>query len=88
MTDVTPNYKISVLRMRSEIAQLEAREHAHRLALMELIERRDNTLRNWEAEKGAISGKRETLAELIEAHGEFSSDEIDDAKTVDLEELE
>jgi hypothetical protein len=70
------------------LADLEAREHKHRLALMELVERRETILSNWRAEQKAIADKRKTLAELQKAHGEFTEKELASAETAQLEELE
>ncbi len=69
MADVTPDYKMSQQKLIKEIADLEARFEAHKLALFELVGRKQSILENWAAEIKAVEAKRSNLKDLEEAHG-------------------
>ncbi len=85
MADVMPNYRISQAKLRAEIANLEARQLAHQVSLLELVDRRDAILRNRDAELEAIETKRESLASLEAAHGAVTTAEVADAETTQLD---
>ncbi len=84
MADVMPDYRISIQKVKSEIAQLRFREENHKLQLMELVARRDQIMNNWEAEKEAIAAKLQTLSDLEQAHGVVDDAVLEDAKTTKL----
>lgn len=85
MADVMPNYRIEQAKLKADIASLEARQLAHQVSLLELVDRRDAILRNRDAELEAIETKRENLASLEAAHGAVTAAEVSDAETTQLD---
>jgi len=78
------DYHVSIQKIKFEIAQLEARIVGRQLEVLELVSRRDTTLKNWTAELEAIEHKKKTLTDLEAAHGVVTNEIIENAKTTEL----
>jgi len=84
VVDTGTDYLVSQQKLKFEIAQLEARIIGRQLELLELVSRRDGTLRNWASELEAIEHKKSNLVDLEKAHGAVTDKIIEDAKTMEL----
>ena len=70
MGDVTANYFVEQQRQLVQISSLKTNLQRSMLEIMELADRREKAITNIEATREAIKEAEETLASLVEEHGE------------------
>lgn len=85
MADVMPNPRVGMQKLRQDILQVQARIEGRKLALLELVDRRDRELENWEADSRALEQMQENLRLMEESHGAITEEEIEEAKTTPLD---
>lgn len=74
MPDVTPNYRVEIQRIKSNIAAQQANIERQRLEILEMVDRKGRHEENILAAQRAIADLEQQLAQLSQAHGELTEE--------------
>ena len=76
MADSLPNYRLEQIRLRAQIAGLQATVARQELELMEMLDRQERLDENIRASHHALSELESQLTGLEQQHGPFSSSHL------------
>lgn len=72
-----PDWRVDYLRTRLQLKQQQAALDGQRVALVEIAQRKRQTLTNVEAHRKAIGELQERLRQLEAEHGTLGEDELE-----------
>ena len=78
MADVTPDYRLEIVKIKANIAALNSNLANYRREVLEHKSSQRLAIDNIVATKKALESQAATLASLIGAHGDVLEEEIDD----------
>jgi predicted nucleic acid-binding Zn-ribbon protein len=74
MADVMPDYTVETIKLRAEIARLDAQLARYEQEYAEIESRKRKAVENWAATVKARKSTESNLEAMIEAHGDSSID--------------